>query len=75
MCSKESRKVRVAWPRSGGVVREGHPEQTTGRGPRVRRSQSQGQRGTFQAEGRATARLCFLPDSTPCSTLNKRTAC
>ena len=27
----------------------------------------------FQAEGRATARLYFLPDSTPCSTLNKRT--
>ena len=29
MCSKESRRVRVAWPRSGGVAREGHSEHMT----------------------------------------------
>ena len=36
MCSKESRRVRVAWPRfgggGGGVAREGHPEQMTREG-------------------------------------------
>ena len=73
VCPKESRRVRVAWPRSGGWPGKATLNRWPGRGPRVRRSQPQGQRGMFQAEGRATARLYFLPDSTPCSTLNKRT--